>query len=153
MTDGDPFDLELAHVFDAPRERLYRAFTDPDLLARWYGPTGFSVPRDSVDVDLRPGGHVRLVMVHDADEGLRSSVNLRLTEVVEPELLDGAEDWECVPGQAGTWSIRHRAEFHDQDGRTRLVLREGPHPPGRADLGRQAWQMMFARLAAVLEAN
>jgi uncharacterized protein YndB with AHSA1/START domain len=56
MTDGDPFDVELTHVFDAPRERLYQTFTDPDLLARWYGPSGFSVPRDSVDVDLRPGG-------------------------------------------------------------------------------------------------
>jgi hypothetical protein len=43
-----------------------------------------------------------------------------------------------------------RAEFHDDHGRTRLVVREGPHPPGTADLGRQAWEMMFAKLDTLL---
>jgi hypothetical protein len=36
------------------------------------------------------------------------------------------------------------------DGRTRLVVREGPHPPGTADLGRQAWEMMLPKLESLL---
>ncbi|MGD0608266.1 MAG: SRPBCC domain-containing protein, partial [Streptosporangiaceae bacterium] len=49
-------------VFDASRELVYRAFTDPGQLAQWFGPSGCSVPRDSIEIDARPGGHLRFVM-------------------------------------------------------------------------------------------
>ena len=50
-------DLVITRIFDAPRAMVYRAFTDPDQLAAWFGPVGWSVPRDSVDVDVAlPGG-------------------------------------------------------------------------------------------------
>src|SRR5260370_35638194 len=54
--------ITISRVFDAPPELVYRAFTDPDQLARWFGPVGCSVPRDSISVDARPGGHLRFVM-------------------------------------------------------------------------------------------
>ena len=38
-------ELVITRVFDAPRELVYRAFTDPDQLAQWFGPVGYSVPR------------------------------------------------------------------------------------------------------------
>jgi hypothetical protein len=41
--------------------------------------------------------------------------------------------------------------FDDQHGRTRLVLREGPHPAGMAEGGRQAWESMFSKLDTLLE--
>jgi uncharacterized protein YndB with AHSA1/START domain len=151
MTDNASIDVDITRDFDTPRELLYKAFTDPDQLAHWYGPLGFSVPRDSVEVDARAGGHLRLVMVSDSDPDLRSVVNLRVTEVVENELLVGIEDWEGVPGQQGTWSIHRRLEFHDQNGKARLVLREGPHPAGMADMARQAWESMFAKLDTLLK--
>jgi uncharacterized protein YndB with AHSA1/START domain len=151
MTDDANFDIDLTRVLDAPTELVYQAFTDPDQLARWYGPVGFSVPRDSVGVDARVGGHLRLVMASDTDPDLRSAVHLRFTEVVENELLVGIEAWEGIPGQQGTWLSRRRLEFHDEGGRTRLVLREGPHPAGMAEGGRQAWGSMFTRLEALLQ--
>ena len=43
MSAEPPYDIELTHVFDAPRERMYEAFTDPDQFAEWYGPVGFPV--------------------------------------------------------------------------------------------------------------
>ncbi len=46
-------ELIISRVFDAPRELVYRAFTDPDQLAQWFGPVGYSVPRDTVDIDAR----------------------------------------------------------------------------------------------------
>jgi uncharacterized protein YndB with AHSA1/START domain len=109
------------------------------------------VPRDTVEVDARPGGRLRLVMVSDSDPDLRSAVQLRFTEVVERQLLVGTEDWEGIPGQQGTWSSQRRLEFHDQDDGTRLVLREGPHPAGMAEGGRQAWESMFTKLDILLE--
>jgi uncharacterized protein YndB with AHSA1/START domain len=151
MTDNASIDVDLTRVFNAPRELVYKAFTDADLLARWYGPVGFSAPRDSVDVLARVGGRLRLVMVSDTDPDRRSAVDLSFTEVVENELLVGTEHWEGIPGQQGTWSSHRRLEFHHQDGGTRLVLREGPHPAGMAEGGRQAWESMFTKLDKLLE--
>jgi uncharacterized protein YndB with AHSA1/START domain len=76
-------ELVITRVFDAPRELVYRAFVDPDQIAQWFGPVGFSVPRDTVEVDARSGGYQRFVMVSDADPAMNSPVNARLTEVIE----------------------------------------------------------------------
>ena len=51
--------LAISRVFDAPRELVYQAFTDPDQLARGWGPIGNSLPRDEIEFDLRPGGYQR----------------------------------------------------------------------------------------------
>ena len=90
-------------------------------------------------------------MVSDTDPQMRPAVNQRFSEVVENELLVGTEDWEGIPGQQGTWTSQRRLEFHDEHGKTRLVLREGPHPAGMAEGGRQAWASMFTRLDTLLE--
>jgi uncharacterized protein YndB with AHSA1/START domain len=145
-----PYDLEITHVLDAPPERVYRAFTDADQFAQWYGPVGFPVQRDSVEVDARVGGRQRFELVSEADPAMRTGFDGRFVEVVEHELLSSSGVWDGIPGQAGAWSSSLRVEFHDEDGGTRLVVREGPHPPGTADLGRQAWEMMFPKLESLL---
>jgi uncharacterized protein YndB with AHSA1/START domain len=48
-------ELIISRVFDAPRELVYRAFTDPDQLAKWFGPVGYSVPRGKTRLELRAG--------------------------------------------------------------------------------------------------
>ena len=50
-----PDRLVITRTFNAPRHLVYKAFTDPDQLAAWFGPVGWSVPRDSVDIDLGSG--------------------------------------------------------------------------------------------------
>jgi uncharacterized protein YndB with AHSA1/START domain len=144
------YDIELTRAFDASPEELYRAFTDPDMFARWYGPVGFPAARETVEIDARVGGSQRFTMVGEADSSMRSSFDGRFTEVVANELLASSGTWSGIPGQEGGWPSNLRVEFHEEDG-TRLVVREGPHPEGTADLGRQAWEMMFAKLEAVLE--
>jgi uncharacterized protein YndB with AHSA1/START domain len=145
-----PYDIEITRVVDAPPERVYQAFTDPDQFARWYGPVGFPVHRDTVEVDARVGGRQRFEMVGEADPSMRTGFDGRFDEVVQNQLLSSRGAWEGIPGQAGAWPSNLRVEFHDDDGRTRLVVREGPHPPGTADLGRQAWEMMLPKLESVL---
>jgi hypothetical protein len=75
----------------------------------------------------------------------------RFTEVVRNEFLVGIEEWEGIPGKQGTWTSQRRLELHDEDCSTRLVLREGPHPAGMADAGRQAWESMFTKLDTLLQ--
>jgi uncharacterized protein YndB with AHSA1/START domain len=151
MTDDDPYDIECTRVFDVPPERLYQAFTDPDQFARWYGPIGYPAHRDTVEIDARVGGRQRFVMVSDDDPSMRTGFDGRFTEVVENSLLASTGTWDGIPGQAGRWPSNLRVEFLDEAGKTRLVMREGPHPPGTAEFGRQAWEMMFAKLEAVLQ--
>jgi uncharacterized protein YndB with AHSA1/START domain len=145
-------ELIITRVFDAPRELVYKAFTDPDQLAQWFGPVGWSVPRETVEIDARPGGHQRFVMVSDTDPEQRSPVDGKFVEVVENELLVGTEEWEGVPGMQDAWPMQIRLEFHDEEGRTRLVLRQGPYTPEVEEMARQGWQSSFTKLDSLLAA-
>ena len=61
----------IERVFDAPRDAVYRAWTKPDLIAKWWGPEGFSAP--SINVDLRVGGkYVLPCMAQKALNGIRT---------------------------------------------------------------------------------
>lgn len=53
-------ELTLKRTFDAPRELVFKAWTDPSLLSKWWGPTGFTTP--ICQVDPRPGGKLYIVM-------------------------------------------------------------------------------------------
>ena len=150
MTEEPRYDIELTRVFDAPRERIYKAFTNSDEFARWYGPVGFPARRDTVELDARVGGLQRFVMVSEADPSVQTGFTGSYTEVVDNQLLASSGSWDGIPGQDDPWPSHLRVEFHDEDGKTRLVLREGPHPAGTAEMGRGAWQMMFAKLDTLL---
>ena len=62
MNDAFPSDRELVltRLIDAPREKLYRAWTDPKLLTQWFAPKPWTTPRAKLDV--RPGGATLVVM-------------------------------------------------------------------------------------------
>ena len=141
-------ELVMSRVFDAPRELVYRAFTDPDQLAAWFGPVGWSVPRDTVAVEARTGGHQRFVMVNDDDPTMNSAVNATFVEVIENELLVGSETVEGFPG--GLVTMQVRLEFHDEDGKTRLDLTQGPYTAEMEGNAREGWGSSFTKLDALL---
>ena len=58
--DKDPRSIIGTRVFDAPRELVFSAFTDPEHLAQWWGPDGFTMTTSAFD--FRPGGVWRFVM-------------------------------------------------------------------------------------------
>jgi uncharacterized protein YndB with AHSA1/START domain len=150
MSASPEYDVEITHLFDAPPERVYRAFTDPAEFARWYGPPGFPVDPETVELDAQVGGLQQFAMVAEDDPSMRTVFDGRFVEVAENGLLTSHGTWDGIPGQSAPWPSNLRVELHAEDGKTRLVLREGPHPPGTADLGRQAWEMMFPKLESVL---
>lgn len=143
-------EISISRVFDAPRELVYRAFADPDQFCQWFEPAGFSVPCETVQSDVRPGGFQRFVLVNDADPSQRTPVEVALSEVVEDELLVAHAD---IGGIAGgrTAKIRVQMEFFDQaSGTTRLELRQGPSHGQMCRTPETAWESSFTRLDSLL---
>lgn len=82
-TSAEGRDLILTRLIDAPRDKVFRAWTDPALLSQWFAPLPWTTPR--VEVDLRPGGSILFVMRGpDGTEFPNRGVYL---EVVENEKL------------------------------------------------------------------
>ncbi len=139
-------EIFVSRVFAAPRELVYRAFTDPDQLGQWFGPAGFSVPFETVQSDVRTGGFLRFTLVSDADPEHRRPVDAALSEVVEDELLVAHAD---VGGS--TAKIRLRLEFLGQPaGRTTLELRQEGARDGLCGDPEAVWESSFTRLDSLL---
>src|SRR5262245_48588639 len=137
-------DVLITRIFDAPREAVFRAWTDPDEVAAWYGPEHFDTPRDKVRIDLRAGGRYELTMVR-RDNGAEFAIGYDIVEVVEPELLVLRSDPMTEVGMHEPTVVR--VELHDHGAKTRMTLSDGPYPAGlgHAEAG---WQAAFEKLAA-----
>ena len=75
--------LRVRRVFEAPREQVFHAFTEPDVVKRWWGPKGWTTTR--VEIEPRPGGRVRWVM--DGPDGAHSDKGGFVEAFVAPELF------------------------------------------------------------------
>jgi uncharacterized protein YndB with AHSA1/START domain len=105
----------MSRVFNAPREVVWRAWTEPEQIALWWGPRGMTVPLETIDMDVREGGVFRLTMA--AGSGAQFPSDMRFREVVEPERLVFA--WEAQRG-IGSGSVA--VTFSDLgDGRTEVT--------------------------------
>jgi uncharacterized protein YndB with AHSA1/START domain len=139
--------VTITRFFDAPRELVFKAWTDPDQVARWFGPAGFETPRDSVEIDLRVGGRFSLRMVRE-ESGMEHPVNYEIVEVVEPELLVlKSEPMPEVGLHQGTIA---RIEFQEEAGKTRLTLKDGPYTEDGARGAGAGWEGAFDKLEALL---
>lgn len=132
---------------------MWKAFTDPDQVSAWFGPVGYSVPRETVDMDVRVGGHERFEMVADSpDAPPGGPVNATFTEVVPQELLVADEHLEGEMAELfGSELITMRLAFHDEEGgKTRLVLDQGPYSEEMSSGAGEGWSSSFTKLDALL---
>ncbi|MEV6314020.1 SRPBCC domain-containing protein [Streptomyces sp. NPDC051776] len=90
MTHDGGLRLHLQHVFRAPRSVVFRTFTEPREVAKWWGPDGFAIP--SVESDLRPGGAYRIAM--QPPDGDVFCLVGEFLEVDPPERLSYTFRWE-----------------------------------------------------------
>jgi uncharacterized protein YndB with AHSA1/START domain len=105
-------EIHVERIFDAPRDRVWRAFTDPELVAQWWG-RGNRLVIERMEVER--GGHWRFVE-HSA-EG-EHGFEGRYREVTPQERLVYTFEWDGMPGHV----IVETAAFEDLgDGRTRVV--------------------------------
>src|SRR5258708_700241 len=109
----EALEVVLTREFDAPRETVFEALTDPELIPQWWGPRGYTTRIDKLD--LRPGGEWPFVQ-HDL-EGIEHAFHGEHLEVVPPERLAITFEYEGVPGHVVTQTI----VLEDLGGRTRLV--------------------------------
>jgi uncharacterized protein YndB with AHSA1/START domain len=151
VNDVSKQEITVSRGFDAPRELVYRAFVDPDQLCEWYGPDGFSVPCETVEIDARPGGFLRFVMTNAADPGGRYQVEVTLSEVVENELLAGHQEVGRIGSARPADRSRLRLEFaEDANGKTRLELRQGPVTEELGEEVKARWESSFKNLDSLL---
>ena len=119
---GQPADrvLAITRTFAAPRELVFKVWTQPEHLARWWGPKGFTTP--SCQVDVRPGGAYRTVM--RSPEGKDICMRGQYREVVPPERLVMTFAWEGEDGQPGRETLV-TVTFAEDGQNTRLTFEQG----------------------------
>jgi uncharacterized protein YndB with AHSA1/START domain len=146
-----PPQLAISRVVNAPRERVYQAFTVPDSFAAWWGPHGNSL--DEIEFDVRPGGSMRWSENFPAEPGIWTHGHIDLTEAVDGELLDGIMHITGeLPGDFEPFETRMRVEFYDEaDGRTRLEISQWL-PETHVSPSEEGWSEAFAKLDASLAA-
>jgi uncharacterized protein YndB with AHSA1/START domain len=112
-TPGDR-EIRIEREFDAPRERVFAVYTDPELIPQWWGPR--STTTEVVEMDVRTGGDWRFV-AHD-DDGGQTGFRGTYREVTPPERIVQTFEWDGMPGHVSV----ETAEFEDLGDRTRMVI-------------------------------
>ena len=119
MSDDDV--LRLERLIAASPERVFELWTEPDQLAKWWGPDGFTIPAHALDV--RPGGRWRTQM--QSPDGALMTVSGVYRTVDAPRRLVFTWGWDDDKGKRG-----HETEvtvtFERAPGGTRLVLVQQP---------------------------
>jgi uncharacterized protein YndB with AHSA1/START domain len=132
----------LTRVLAAPRERVWREWTEPEAFADWFGGSEADVPLDTLAMDVRPGGAWRATMLHGGRE-----IRWRgeYVEVQPPERLvltfsDRPEDDDAR--ELVIVTLRDLG-----DGRTEMVVEQHGHmPPAAYDAARNGWGGFFDRM-------
>ena len=141
--------IVIERELDAPRELVWRVWTDPAEVAKWWGPEHFTTPRDKIDYDVRPGGHARLTMV--GPDGQEYPSDGHFTVVEPPERLGWREDDVDSPLMQ---SVDTTIEFVDLGGdRTKVVVTSRMVCADElVEMANAGWNSQFDRLERLLAA-
>jgi len=139
-------ELIVTRIFDAPRERVFRAWTDPKQAVQWWGPKHH--PAILLEMDVRPGGawHGKLRSVADGTVLTHRGV---FRQIVEPSLLSFTFAWD-EEGERGQETLV-TLTFEDLGGKTRFTLRQAPfQSDSERDGHGEGWNSTFDRLEEAL---
>ena len=109
--------IHVVREFDAPRHLVYRAWTTPELVKRWWSGQRGSVT--SAEIDLRVGGRWRYVMT--ADEGFKVAFHGEFREIVPNERIVNTEVYEGIPDGDDDPAVVTNT-FTEVGGRTTLTM-------------------------------
>jgi len=146
VTDNqtESYDLLLTRVFDAPRELVFKVWTDPRHFGNWWGPKGFSLTVAKMDV--RPGG--LFLGSQKSPEGHEMWGKFVYREVTPPEKLVYVQSFSDAEGNTvrapfdPNWPLEiiNILTLAEEDGKTVLTLQGGPLNPTEAE--RAAFERM-----------
>jgi uncharacterized protein YndB with AHSA1/START domain len=150
---GEDRVLVVTRTFDAPRALVWRAFSDPLHLSRWWGPKGYTNP--VCELDFRVGGHWHNVM--RGPDGKDLPTDVTFIEIVEPERII----YRNAPAKGEVWgdnpppSFVRIITFTEDEGRTTLTMRaEFDSRENKDAVARRGWingtNSSFDKLAELL---
>ena len=141
--------LVITRIFDAPRRLVFQAWTEPDRVARWWGPQGFTTVYH--DMDIRPGGAFRFCM--RSPEGAEYWKRGVYREVVEPERLVFTFAWEDGESEPGHQTLV-TVTFAERGDKTELTLRQAVFETvGARNSHHRGWTSTLQRFAEYLAEN
>ena len=152
-------DLVIERIFNAPRELVWKAWTDPEMLVRWWGPKHFSAP--ACKLDFRVGGKYLYCMRSPDGKDYWSTGTF--TEIIPFEKIVQTDSFadeqgNVVPaahyGMSADFPLELQVTltFEDIDGRTKLTLRHAGMPAGGdAEGANTGWDESLDKLAALVE--
>lgn len=112
-------ELVITRIFDAPREVMFRVWTDPRHVAQWWGPHGYTNP--VCELDARPGGAILIHM--QGSDGAVIETKGAFQEVTEPErIVLTLTNFEDAHGRPQL-EILNTVTFAEHEGKTKLTLR------------------------------
>jgi len=136
--------LVLRRTFDAPRERVFAAWTQPDILREWFKPGDHTLPEMTMDV--REGGRYRIVFKDPDGELLAVDGSFR--EIRPPAHLSMTWSWEEDDAALARDTLLS-LDFHDAGGKTELVLTHSNFRDAQQrDNHNGGWSSMLDKLAA-----
>lgn len=109
--------LTIVRIFNAPRELLFAAWTDPDQLARWWGPAGLRSPRERISIDAQVGGVWSAPMVMD-DGSAEFPATGTFTRMDPPNALEMREGPTAMFPFASSITV----SFDDVGGATKMTI-------------------------------
>jgi uncharacterized protein YndB with AHSA1/START domain len=136
--------LTITRVFNAPRERIWREWTEPERFADWFGGADAEVPIGTVAMDVRPGGAWRATMFSGPERReIRWTGAYREVEPPERLVLTLSDRPDDDEGELVIVVLTDLG-----DGRTEMVVEQhGTLPPQVYDAARDGWGVFFDRLA------
>ncbi len=143
-------DVIITRVFDAPRELVFKMWTDPALVEKWWGPMGFTNP--VCKLDAKTGGSIRIVM--QGPDGTKYPTGGFFNEIVEPERIVFTSIKEGDEGNAEL-EVLNTVTFTEENGKTKMSLRavvtmETPQACGSIDGMHVGWNQSIDRFAETL---
>jgi uncharacterized protein YndB with AHSA1/START domain len=135
--------LQIRRTFAAPREKVFRAWTDPEALKQWFGPPRYETT--AAEVDLRVGGKFRLTL---EKENAAVTAFGTFREIRPPALLVCTWNWDY--NDIGDTILT--LEFNDDGGETELVLTHERFPTSeQRDAHNTGWTGCFDELEQFLK--
>jgi uncharacterized protein YndB with AHSA1/START domain len=137
-------EITITRIFDAPRELVFKAWTEPERFASWFGPADSDLPRSMVAMDVRPGGEWRATMFAGPSRKVIQWHGVYL-ELVPPERL--VLTFSDRPGEEPVVATVILTDLGD--GRTQMVFRQrgGAPPPDEYPPAEHGWSVFFDRMA------
>ena len=114
-------ELTLERTFDAPRDLVWKAWTDPEIVAQWWGPNGFTNP--ICEIEPKVGGKINIVMEDTAGliaKGSRYPMTGTFTEIDEPNKMVYTS--EAILNDKPMMKNLVTVSFDEEDGKTKMTV-------------------------------